>query len=451
MADVNSLPEALALLADNTFGDISEGDMRGIITFGARGDAHAPPGTDTIQAAHDALPATGGMISLSQGTYDIATGLTITKPNVVIIGSGPATVLDITGATTGLSVSGSGFRLEKVKVQLNNVAGSLVGVDLTGGSDQRVTDVVFENTQAANTAYLQTEGTETRVVSCRSNVLAGSLADGFSVLLAGTQSVINKVIVNGSQGFNIKGAAGRIDHCKVLGNVGKSIQINAPRCSVIDCEIEAGTRGIEFESLSDNSSALKCTITYPADATNTRGIEIRPGADILTISECILDGVGNTGSSPHGINTLGLATIVRGCQVRNLNFDGILATGDDLIIENNIVDSCRIAIQATGSLRSLFSNNRCTNNSLDGILVKGSSSRCVVADNVCVSNGRDGIEIQVSNENNITGNLCHLNAGKGIEELGADFNNFGQNHARGNTVAEIVIVGASSVGTNNFT
>lgn len=46
---------------------------------------------DSLQAAIDALPATGGVIEIPPGTYEISEPIVITGENVLIRGSGPAT------------------------------------------------------------------------------------------------------------------------------------------------------------------------------------------------------------------------------------------------------------------------------------------------------------------------------------------------------------------------
>lgn len=104
----------------------------------------APTGvsaTDTaaIQAAHDALASTGGMLVLQPGTYDISGGLTFSKPvKVVGVGGGlrtsGVTLLTYSGATGhAITVSAHGCTFEDLA--LNNTSGTTP----TAGSGFRFT------------------------------------------------------------------------------------------------------------------------------------------------------------------------------------------------------------------------------------------------------------------------------------------------------------------------
>lgn len=56
-----------------------------------------------IQAALDALPSTGGKIYLAEGTYTLAAQVTRSLNNVIIEGSGSATLLNLNGSTAVMS------------------------------------------------------------------------------------------------------------------------------------------------------------------------------------------------------------------------------------------------------------------------------------------------------------------------------------------------------------
>ena len=457
MADVNNLTpqQQLDLLVVDGDEEISAQDARDIVgsinAGSAASDISAIPGTDTIQAAHDSLGGNGGRIILSAGLYIITTTILITKSNVKIVGSGLATIIDITGALIGFSVSGSRFHLAHVKVQLNNAVGGVVGVDITAGTDSVIENVEFENTQAANAAYVRSTATRTQIIGCHAVLVTGSITNGILITTGATNASIERTIIQGSAGFNIEEADALIDRCKVLGDVGRSIDLSGPRCVVRGCHLGAGSRGIFLDAGADNCVISDCVLTLPANATNILGIDIRPGADDVTISGCQIDGTGNTNLFTGGINNTALRTILRGNHIRNLLAVGISGVGNDAVIVDNVIELCQKGIQMTVALRLLIANNKCRNNSLDGIQIKQCSDRSLINGNHCHNNGRTGIGVQTTDECNIIGNHCHSNGTDGINELAGNFNAFRNNHLRGNGGSPIVIVGASSVGTDNFT
>ena len=78
-----------------------------------------------VQAAHDALPSTGGIIFLpSSVTYDGSTTLTISKDDVQLIGAGRNTaILRQTGTTASVvKVTGQRVRLENLSIRYSAAA-----------------------------------------------------------------------------------------------------------------------------------------------------------------------------------------------------------------------------------------------------------------------------------------------------------------------------------------
>src|SRR3972149_5009196 len=62
-----------------------------------------------IQAAIAALPAGGGKVVLSEGTFTIATRPNVTVANTVIQGQGPSTIVKLADASAGDGVPGRGW------------------------------------------------------------------------------------------------------------------------------------------------------------------------------------------------------------------------------------------------------------------------------------------------------------------------------------------------------
>jgi len=78
-----------------------------------------------IQSAVDALPATGGLIMIKQGTYTIATAITIDKANVVIQGSGYTTLLEHTSANTYVFDLDGGTRTELSNMRMTGTTATM--------------------------------------------------------------------------------------------------------------------------------------------------------------------------------------------------------------------------------------------------------------------------------------------------------------------------------------
>lgn len=88
-----------------------------------------------IQAALDALPATGGSVFLYEGLYNIAATITISLPQVVLHGAGKGTRLlavAALGATEMLVVSGWKDAVRDLWIDGANIASNCVDLDFTG-------------------------------------------------------------------------------------------------------------------------------------------------------------------------------------------------------------------------------------------------------------------------------------------------------------------------------
>lgn len=100
---VLALPGALVSAGDHTVRSIDDGVRVGSVSAAgtplglrrARARLHRLSWTDcgAIQAAIDALPESGGVVTVPPGTFTCATSIVIAKDHVELRGSGPATIL----------------------------------------------------------------------------------------------------------------------------------------------------------------------------------------------------------------------------------------------------------------------------------------------------------------------------------------------------------------------
>ncbi len=100
--------ENFTIGVDNIFND----NINPSVVAFAPGSASYVVATDSengdytdIQTAINALPATGGMVHVKEGTYTITSAISIADDNISLIGSGSSTIIRVTGAINGISVS----------------------------------------------------------------------------------------------------------------------------------------------------------------------------------------------------------------------------------------------------------------------------------------------------------------------------------------------------------
>jgi parallel beta-helix repeat protein len=103
----------------------------------------------TVQAAHDALPVTGGRVMLGAGTF---TGVaTVSKPNVTVEGVGPETVVQTpaSGSTDLLAVNAAYFTARNLTLKPQGTwSGSLA--KLTTAPDGCFENVIFDGSAATS-------------------------------------------------------------------------------------------------------------------------------------------------------------------------------------------------------------------------------------------------------------------------------------------------------------
>ena len=186
-------------------------------------DAHGDNRTDdgpVIQAAHDALPESGGMIYLPpRDKYAVATKIRITKP-VMICGAGWASIVRANGpvdAVFEINAGGDGsifkdFRLEGSK---SGRGGTIQrGIYFNGAKDGLVQNVCFSGPDCRTGLNFGVDihgvaSGRTRVLYNRFERLVSSSGNGSSVLIeySNFNSVVGNVM-DGSEFNNADGSPG---------------------------------------------------------------------------------------------------------------------------------------------------------------------------------------------------------------------------------------------------
>ncbi len=117
-----------------------------------------------IQAAHDALPSSGGIIQLSPATYTLEANVTITKPNVWIRGSRGAKLVPTgSGSIGAFQFSAEDCRLSGIKVSVESAVNDQRMISAGSGANNFVCeDVLIDCVTAAGSGSNPMHGIDIR-------------------------------------------------------------------------------------------------------------------------------------------------------------------------------------------------------------------------------------------------------------------------------------------------
>ena len=287
----------------------------------------------SIQAAHDALPATGGVIVLPPaGTYVQQSEIVISKSNVMVLGQGFGTVLQrgtsLTGTATVIRVTGSNCLLTNFTVDGNGAnvtpTGADVGIDGAGSAVERLQII-----NGSGLIQLRLNATGARASFCVitgrgvSNQCYGIWAIGHVPVMINN----NKITNTGIDGIGFDGAG-----TQVIGNY------------LAGCHCYTGGSGgqivsypISGASAASDGALIANNVVLAGGAATSSGIEIHSG--YVTV-------IGNTvqNQASYGIILfLGGGTNITGNTVRNSGLSGsidgisIQAGATDFKITGNVV------------------------------------------------------------------------------------------------------------------
>lgn len=209
---------------------------------------------ESIQAAIDALPASGGLVKLGPGTHTISTALVI-RSGVILEGEGSqATTISYTGAAQALVQATPGTRIYGVGVRgmrFSDAGTGTIGLDLDSVSTGVFEDLIIDGFTTA----VELQGSNGFCVYNRfTNVTAANATTGYLVGAAGSNS--NTFM------------ACRANVCTTGWNITDSNQNQ-----LIGCQVEGGTTGVSITSTSP-SLADRNTIAFTRFEGNTTNVNI---------------------------------------------------------------------------------------------------------------------------------------------------------------------------------
>jgi parallel beta-helix repeat protein len=319
-----------------------------------------------IQAALDALPATGGEVLLLDGTYNIEVSL-IMDSYQTLRGCGYNTLLTTSTALSGIVTAIGGAGTEKqgivtADLRIDGASTAYAGIywDYVDNSEVRnvwVHDCTFDKGV--------TEWAGIELTNCDFDKLVGNICsdNGLSGIQLGDyiahSGACTKILIEASECFN---------------NYTSILIYDSDNNTVTGNTCQGNNDGIYLET-SDNN-----TVTGNTCQGNYYGIRLRVSNNNTV--------TGNT------------------CQG---NYYGIrLGISDNNTVTGNTCQGNTDGILIDTSNNNTVTGNTCQGNT-DGILIDTSNNNTVTG-NTCQGNNGYGILIDTSNNNTVTGNTCLENS-----------------------------------------
>jgi hypothetical protein len=373
-------PENWNFLVDST-----TGAPVGIQNWNANGsDALWPPsGTvvyasqyASIQAAHDSLPSTGGMIVLAPNTtYVQQTETVISKNNVTVWAPGWGTVLkrdaSLTGATAVIRATGTNCKLYGFTVDGNGGVVNPSGIQTDVGIDGA--GCVAEWLQVINgtgTIQLRLNATGARASYCTVTGMASATVQTYGI-------------------WAINGVKVTVDHCTVTATGIDGIGVNGPGTQVTDnyvsgCHCYTGGGGGQIVTYAytgaDSAVLVSGNVVGAGGSTQAGGIELE-GDNVRCVNNTV-SGTGGEGISlTNGVGICVQDNMIRNVGTSGSNTDGIYVTAGvtDFVIEGNrVIDDRTPADMRFGCVVNSGTSDRYT---ITGNLFLPSGTQVALGDN----------------------------------------------------------------------
>jgi len=316
-----------------------------------------------IQSAINALPASGGVVYIREGTYTVSSSIAIISSNVTLVGAGAATKIflanganvDVISATWGQNIVIANLCIDGNKA--NQTAASS-GIKFTNVENSRISGCRIEKSKDCG-VYLDSSS---RNVITNSTVESGGNL-GIYLSSSNNNTVMgNTIESNSDDGIHLYSGS---NNNTVMGNT-----------------IESNSSDGIFCSGSNNNTVMGNTI----ESNSGIGIYLYSGSNNNTV-------MGNT--------------------IKSNSSDGIFCNGanNNTITGNTSESNGGSGIQLYSSSNNSVTGNTIKSNGSYGIMIASSNNNVVVG-NVVMNNSKsvagayDGIYISTSDYNVITSNRC---------------------------------------------
>jgi len=390
-----------------------------------------------INQALNALPAGGGRVMLSEGTFNIVNPITIPRSNIILRGQGRSTFINGDGLATGehgIVISGvANCTIKKLAIQTQDGGGKVCHCIFIGNWADSF-EIEYVTIVDSDSDGIHIGGTDITdggsIHNCHIND-----ADGYGIMVSmnnGNQMLRlhvfdNFILSAGNAGIALWSGAGvgNTAYCNISGNVvyangNEGIIVWDSGCTVISGNIvvENTQWGIRVrESAYVNLSNNVCYLN---------------GADGILFedsTECLAEGnvcIWSTAATSDGIQVEGINNSIIGnhCWGNGRHGINILAGGSQANLTGNFCFENDYHGINVAAAEVKVSGNYCHHNSQDtagtyhGINLTGAAHRCQVNDNFCNDDGaaqEDGIHLEDGAiDCQIVGNYCYNGMGSGI-------------------------------------
>ena len=399
---------------------------------------------EDIQRAINALPASGGKISLSEGSFDIADEITLPS-NIEFAGQGWSTVLTYSGPDNAPMITANvrdNILIHSMKLDGGNLTSHILNIRNVNGFE--VHSMYLTNPRQVG-GLLYTSGIDTAEQALQHGFIHHNYLDCnsrgqalYATVHAFDITYSDNVIIEPyDNGIDIGGVSGAhpchriIFHNNIIYKsqgvgYGVSIRGNSYNIIVTDNYIY-NTQGFGVRVL-------------PADAQYPRDIIIH-GNRIDGVNSAARDGIAISARNDAGHisirnNQITVAASGRyGILIdRAFKFDitdnmildcpddGIhLTSGQGKVCDNQIYSAGGHGIFATGIDNSSFNGNRIEDATNDGMYIE-LCDYCTINGNVIDNPGSEGIHLASSMRCTINGNAVHSSGASGINLPGGDHN-----------------------------
>jgi len=390
-----------------------------------------------INQALNALPAGGGRVMLSEGTFNIVNPITIPRSNIILRGQGRSTFINGDGLATGehgIVISGvANCTIKKLAIQTQDGGGKVCHCIFIGNWADSF-EIEYVTIVDSDSDGIHIGGTDITdggsIHNCHIND-----ADGYGIMVSmnnGNQMLRlhvfdNFILSAGNAGIALWSGAGvgNTAYCNISGNVvyangNEGIIVWDSGCTVISGNIvvENTQWGIRVrESAYVNLSNNVCYLN---------------GADGILFedsTECLAEGnvcIWSTAATSDGIQVEGINNSIIGnhCWGNGRHGINILAGGSQANLTGNFCFENDYHGINVAAAEVKVSGNYCHHNSqagagtYHGINLTGDAHRCQVNNNFCNDDGasqEDGIHLtDGACYVQIVGNYCYCGMGSGI-------------------------------------
>ena len=388
-----------------------------------------------INAALNALPATGGRVILLEGTFTLADPISIPKNYCVLEGQGDSTFLDGDGlANTEHAIlvpARTSCEIKNLRIQTEDGgAKTCHGIYVTGASNGLVIDnVTITDSDADGIHILPNNTYDIHIHNCNIDD-----ADGYGIYVdpLGTKYTYRMhikdclVVGTGSAGIYLGGTGVGNWYCEINNNIIST----------------AGGQGIQALEMAYSDFSNNVSIGNTSDGIILNGVHTNieggqfynnggDGIELATAVECNISGNVCTGNTASGIATDGASniTLIASNHCAENTLDGIRVGGYRDNIVGNIVHNNQQHGINMGNSDCIVSDNLIYDNSqggagtYHGIQLGNDCHRTVVSDNHINDPGdrtEDGIHFVINGADDcvITGNVIYNLMGDGIKILG---------------------------------